>query len=209
MFGVCSVLSHLVVHALLGQGWVVAEPLLAPLALAMIPHSLMAIAGPVLNGAGRPKVELRIQSLTAILLVVVLFTASTHGLLALVWVVVGVYLVRFLGMTFELARYTRTRALDLFTALRGGMALAVPAMIVAWGGQHLLADTTLVPTLKLLGVLAATLLTCLCLLMRWPAIFLDPRLAWLASRMLGSRTVLSNVFFARRIVLHLNHHGNR
>jgi lipopolysaccharide exporter len=209
MFGVCSALSHLVIHAVLGERWVVAEPLLTPLALAMIPHSLMAIAGPVLSGAGRPEAELRIQAFVAILLVAALFAASTYGLLALVWVVAGVYLVRFLGMTFALARYTEIGALELFTGLRGGMALAVPAMIIAWSGQHLLADAALVPALKLLGILTVTVIACLCLVMRWPALFLDARLTWLASRMLGSRASLAKVFIARRIVLHLDRHGSR
>lgn len=203
LFAGAAAAAHLIVEALLGREWSIAQPLLAPLALAMIPHSLMAISGPMLGGKGEPVAELQVQSLTAALLVGALFAAASFGLLALAWVVFGVYLLRCLGMTYALSRRIGVSVADLLQALRGGLALAVLAAAVAWGSEHALAASGLPAGLRLVAVIAAIATACMALLLWLPALCLPPYLAWLMSRLIGQRLFARDWFLLRRLSAHL------
>lgn len=204
LFAGAAVASHLVVGALFGHQWAIAQPLLAPLALAMIPHSLMAISGPMLGGKGEPLAELYVQAAAAALLLLALFAAASFSLLALAWVVCGVYAVRCLGVTLVLAQRIGVDLGDLFSALRGGLMLASVAMAMAAGIEHLLATTTLAPTLQLAIVIAGIVLACVALLLTLPAIFLEQHLAWLASRLLGHFAYAQRWPLLRRFMAHLS-----
>lgn len=206
LFGGAAVVSPLVVEAMLGAKWAVAQPLLAPLALAMIPHSLMAIAGPMLGGKGEPLAELNVQAATAVLLVVALFIASTYSLEVLAWVLCGVFLVRFVGMTLALARRIGVSLADILGALRGGFVLAVAAGLAAAGIEYVLAgaDLTLAPIPQLVLVMGGIVLVCGALLIGLPGLCLDNRLGWLFARLLGERPFMRKWPFMRRLMLHLS-----
>lgn len=204
LFAGAAAAAPLVVLALLGQKWGIAQPLLAPLALAMIPHCLMAISGPMLGGKGDPMAELRVQAITATLLVFALFLGASFGLLTLAWVVAGIYLLRCLGMTFALTRRIHLPSADLLLALRGGLVLAVAASGVAWASGLLLADTGLVPMAQLVVIMLTITFACTLLLLAMPALCLSPDLAWLAARLLGNKQqLLSRWPFLRRLAHHL------
>ncbi len=204
LFAGAAVASDLVVGALLGHQWAIAQPLLAPLALAMIPHSLMAISGPMLGGKGEPLAELYVQATTAVLLLLALFAAASFGLLALAWVVSGVYAVRCVGMTLTLAQRIGVGVGDLFSALRGGLVLASVAMAVAAGIEHLLAPTPLPVTLRLAIVITGIVFACVALLLALPALCLDQRLAWLALKLLGQRAFAQRSPLLRRFMAYLS-----
>lgn len=207
LFGAAAVASHLVVEAVLGHKWVMAEPLFAPLALSMIPHSLMAISGPMLGGKGEPLVELRVQAATAVLLVVALFVSASVGLITLAWVVCGVYFVRFFGMTLALARRIGITLSDLLGALRGGVALAAVAMVAASSAEYLFVPAALAPGLKLAVVIAAIVAACTALILSLPGVCLDQRLSWLAARLVGKPDLLQKWPVLRRLVANLSSSG--
>lgn len=210
LFGGAAAVSPLVVEALLGAKWAVAQPLFAPLALAMIPHSLMAIAGPMLGGKGEPLAELNVQAATALLLVVALFIASTYSLEVLAWVLCGAFIARFVGMTLALASRIGVSLADILGALRGGFVLAVAAGLVAVGIEYTLANAVIVlaPMLRLVLVMAGIVMVCGVLLIGLPGLCLDGRLGWLAARLLGERPFIHNLPFMRRFTAHLSSHSS-
>lgn len=206
LFGAAAAVSPLVVEALLGAKWAVAQPLFAPLALAMIPHSLMAIAGPMLGGKGEPLAELNVQVATAVLLVVALFIASTYSLEVLAWVLCGVFLARFVGMTLALARRIGVSLADILGALRGGFVLSAAAAFAAAGFDHALATfaVALAPIPRLALVMGGIVMVCGAFVIALPGLCLDRRLGWLAARLLGERPFIHKLPFMRRFMLHLS-----
>lgn len=204
LFGGAAVTSDLLVATLFGQQWAMAQTLLAPLALAMIPHCLMAITGPMLGGKGEPSTELAVQAATAVLLVAALFAAASHGLLTLAWVVCGVYVLRCLGMTVALTRRIDVSLGDVLGALRGGLVLAAVAMVVAAGIGQVLAATALAPALQLGTVMIGIFIACTAMLIGLPALCLDQRLTWLVSRLLGNKPFVHRIPLMRRLLAHLH-----
>jgi len=205
LFGGAAATSSLVVDALLGAKWLEAQPLFAPLALAMIPHCLMAIAGPILGGKGEPIGELVVQSLIATILVLALYTASSFGLQALAWTVFAVFLLRFVGMSFALSRRIGVSLADMIAALQGGLLLGASAVVVALAIQHTLTLLTieLAPISRLVLVMAGITIGCIVMLISLPRHCLDDHLGWLASRLLGERNHIFKLPFMRRFTTHL------
>lgn len=205
LFGGAAAASSLVVDALLGTKWVEAQPLFAPLALAMIPHCLMAIAGPILGGKGEPIGELVVQSLIATVLVLALYAASQFGLETLAWTVCTVFLLRFAGMSYALSRRIGVSMPDMMGALRGGLLLGTGAVVAALAIQHILPSLAieLAPIPKLILVMVGITIGCLVLLIGLPRQCLDHRLGWMASRLLGERPHICKLPFMRRFAAHL------
>lgn len=205
LFSGAAAASSLVVDALLGNKWVEAQPLFAPLALAMIPHCLMALAGPILGGKGEPIGELVVQSLIATVLVVALYSASQFGLETLAWTVCAVFLLRFAGMSYALSRRIGVSFFDIMAALRGGLLLGTGAVAAVLTIQHILPllAIELPPIPKLLLVMMGITVCCLVLLIVLPRHCLDYRLGWMASRLLGKQPYIFKLPFMRRFAEHL------
>lgn len=206
LFGGAAVVSPLIVEAMLGTKWAVAQPLLAPLALAMIPHSLMAIAGPMLGGKGEPLAELIVQTATAVVLVIALFISTSFSLEIMTWTLCGIFLLRFVGMTYALARRIRVSIADIMGALRGGLLLGVGAVAAAVGIEYTLATATvaLTPIPHLALIMGGIVIVCGSLLISLPSLCLDKRLGWLAARLLGEWPFVYKLPFMRRFVAHLS-----
>lgn len=205
LFAGAAAAAHLVVDALLGAKWSVAGPLLAPLALAMIPHSLMAIAGPMLGGKGEPQVELKVQALTATLLIAALYWAAKFSLAALAWVLCGVFLVRFLIMTYALAKRIDVSFADVLGALRGGLMLALLAAVTAASIDKVLAATPFLlgPIPRLGFVMSGTAITCGILVLVLPQLCFDRHLGWLAARLLTGLPIVQKLPLMNRLMIHL------
>lgn len=205
LFGGAAAASSLVVDALLGAEWTLAQPLFAPLALAMIAHSLMAIAGPMLGGKGEPLAELKVQALTAVLLVGVLYAASTQGLETLAWALCGVFFARFAGMTFTLARRIDVSPGDVAIALRGGAVLASAAILAVFGCDYAFtaAPVALAPSSKLALVMFAITLSCAIVLLAFPRVCLDAHLGWMAARLIGGWALVHRLPFTHRFMAHI------
>ena len=206
LFGGAAVVSPLIVEVMLGTKWAIAQPLLAPLALAMVPHSLMAIAGPILGGKGEPLAELVVQTATATILVIALFISSTLSLAVMAWVLCGIFLLRFLGMTYALARRIGVSVADIMRALRGGLLLGMGAVAAAVGIEHALTTSAVMfaPILQLALVIGGIIIVCGSLVISLPNLCLDTRLGWLAARLLGEWPFVYRQPFMRRFMAHLS-----
>lgn len=121
VFSSVAAVAPTVVAALFGSKWAGAESVLCPLALAMVMHSLMAVAGPVLWGKGAVDAELKIQALVAVVLVLALVLASRQSVATMAWAVFAVYTLRFVAMTAVLLRLLKIPFVAFFGAVRGGL----------------------------------------------------------------------------------------
>ncbi len=131
-----AAVSGTVVEAFFGNKWIDAVPILMPLALAMILHALMAVAGPVLWGQGAAGRELKVQFWVALTLVAALLVAARFSMVAVAWAVLTVYAIRLAWMTVVLMLHIQLPLTPLLRALRGG-ALAGTAIVALL----LMADT--------------------------------------------------------------------
>lgn len=132
VFATVAAVSESVTLAIFGARWTGAAAILIPLSLAMPLHALMAVAGPVLWGKGIAGLELKVQALTGVFLTLSLFFASTKEIAFVGWVVLIVYFLRWLGMTYVLAVSLNMSTFSLFRVLRGPLALALvlaPALV--------------------------------------------------------------------------------
>ena len=123
LFAGVAAIAETCVVALYGNGWKDASPLLVPLALAMPLHCITAVTGPILWGKGRVGQELRISLVTGLLLVLALLLLSTASLVAVVWGVFAVYLIRALWMMATIADLCAIRYRRMLDALAPGMLL--------------------------------------------------------------------------------------
>lgn len=115
-----AIVSDTLVSVLFGARWTDASPILIPLSLAMIFHAIMAVSGPVLLGVGVPSEELKVQALTAVLLVSALLFAASFSVAAMSWAVFAVYIVRWLAMTAAVRRRIDIGVGAILRSLRGG-----------------------------------------------------------------------------------------
>lgn len=91
-----AIVPQTVVTALYGEKWLGAIPVLAPLALAMAIHSLLAVVGPVLMAQNKVGLELRAQLTTLSVMIPVLYFTSRQSVDAVAWGVMCIYLLRWL-----------------------------------------------------------------------------------------------------------------
>lgn len=147
-FSVASV-APTIVLALYGERWLDAIPLLAPLALAMPIHALMAIAGPFLWGKGLVGKELQVQLAVAVLLSVVILITANLSLGALAWGVLLVYAVRALWMIAAVSKALRLDWVRLWRSIRGGVLLGAFVSTALWSTDHGLAGWDTPPFARL------------------------------------------------------------
>ncbi|GBL45100.1 lipopolysaccharide biosynthesis protein WzxC [Sulfuriferula multivorans] len=193
VFTFAAVSASAIVDALLGAKWVGASQLLPPLALAMIPHSAMAIAGPMLNGKGEPGVELRVQIVTALIFVASLIAVSARPLVDIAWVLTAIYTLRCVWMTAEVCKRFHVTAKDLYLALRGSVllatVLAVSIMATETVVQIAMPILAAIPHLLVQATVGFGAVAIFLLL--FPAAFLDSHLAWLLGRILDTTPALA------------------
>lgn len=201
VFAFVAIMAEPIVQVLLGAKWVEAAPVLAALSTAMIPHSAMAICGPLLNGRGEPEVELRLQALTLLVMGAVLAVTSQWTLVAMAWGLALVYLCRCLLMTFMLMRRLQITPRDLVQNIRGPWLLTVIALAAAVGVAWALRAVHVAPapgallalTAACAGALIALTLTVA------PRMVLGPQMLALVNLLLKSRPAVASWPGLRRI----------
>jgi PST family polysaccharide transporter len=174
MFAAAAVVSSTVILALYGRAWIGAAPLFVPLALAMPFYAILALVGPVLWAAGKVEVELKVQSVTAVIGLVVFAATSRVSVVCLAWGVLLVYGIRFLGMTREIVRHLKVGWVDIGLALRGGVAVGVVTSVLVWISDSLMYGTGMSVMLRLTVVIAVGLSTTLVSLAMMPDAVLGP-----------------------------------
>lgn len=125
MFAGVAAISETCVVAIYGSQWREAGALLAPLALAMPLHCITAITGPILWGKGRVGKELRVSFVMGLAMILTLLILSKIALIAVVWGVFAVYLIRALWMVATLANVCSISLRRILDALVPGLILGL------------------------------------------------------------------------------------
>ena len=200
LFLTVAALSHSVVLALFGSQWQAAGSVLMPLSLAMACHCLMAVAGPVLAGKGRPEIELRVQVWTGLLFVGVLFAVAGSSVQVVAWAVLAVYLLRVVWMTSSAVRELQIPAGSFFRTLRGPVVLASFVLGAVLAVESILLWQSVTSALFCLSasLVTATLLV-IALVWLWPGFFLVADLRAGVARICETHPFLKGVSFVRRI----------
>lgn len=185
LFSGVAVAHHSVIEGLYGDRWSAAGPLLVPLALAMVLHALMGLAGPLLWARGRVELELWVQSVVGLLFVLVLLATSRISVLAVAWGVFLVYLVRFLLMTSQVLRITEGSWRSVLAALRGALFMAICTDLLIWSVDRVLLTYGLQPVLRLAPDVVAGAFAMTGFALLFPRIVFGAELAWLLRRFAG------------------------
>jgi O-antigen/teichoic acid export membrane protein len=196
-FGGAAAVSETVVDAFFGNKWIGAAPVLLPLALAMILHALMAVAGPVLWGQGAAGSELKVQFWVALALVAALLIAAQYSMVAVAWAVCAVYAIRLIWMTAVLMRHIHLPLEMLLRALRGGILAGV---VIA--GLLLLLDLAMyrfASGFRLTFELGMSGLVLVMFVLLFPNLALSAELRWVVQRLLSRMPRLAQSVLLRRL----------
>jgi O-antigen/teichoic acid export membrane protein len=155
MFAAMAVVPDVVILGLYGKKWEGAIGLFQPLALAIPINAIMALSGPLLAARGKPEREFYMQLVTVAAAVVSYIVAVRWSVLALSWIVLAVYLLRFFLLTRAANREIDGRWSDLMVAALPGLALAIAGASVARLVTALLPPLHDGKKLVLVGVISA------------------------------------------------------
>jgi lipopolysaccharide exporter len=177
-----AVAHRSVIEGLYGDRWSAAGPLLVPFALAMVFHSLMSLAGPLLWARARAELELWVQAVVAVLFVMVLLVTSRVSVLAVAWGVFLIYFVRFLLMTSQLLRIIEASWMSVLGAVRGASLMALWSSIFIWLADRLMLSFNVPPLLRLGSNLIFGAVAVVGFVLLFPGTVFGSELAWLVRR---------------------------
>lgn len=122
--------SKNIIQLIYGIEWLPSAALLAPLALAMPFYILVGLEGPVLNGLGKPEMEMRAQWITAIFAVVVLIVASTISLEVAAWSILVIYIFRLVMMSVMTVKALTMTWFELFKPIFIGIVMGIVTLLI-------------------------------------------------------------------------------
>ena len=131
MFAAMAAVPDVVILGLYGTKWAGAIGLFQPLALAIPINAVMALSGPLLAARGKPQREFYVQLITVAAAAVSYIFSVQRSVLALSWVVLAIYLLRFALLTQAANREIDGRWRDLMATAWPGLTLAAAAAIIA------------------------------------------------------------------------------
>ena len=117
IYAAMSAVSDLLILGLYGDKWQLAIPLIMPLGLAMAINAMLAMAGPLLTGIGRPHIELKAQLITLLLSIPALYIAAQISILNLAWVLFFSYIMRFLLLTLMALKALKIKQTQLLNII--------------------------------------------------------------------------------------------
>ena len=124
-----AVLANPTVAIIFGAKWSGAEHVLAPLAIAMIFHSIMAAIGPVLWGRNKVGSEFRVQFVIAIVMAITLLCLAKTNIVYASWAISMVLILRCIGILFAVSKDMSISGKEIFRSLKS--AITVSVVIVA------------------------------------------------------------------------------
>lgn len=158
-----AVVPQTVVIGLYSAKWSGAIPLVLPLALAMAVHALLAMIGPVLTAVDRVRSEILVQIAVLAVGAPALIFASSISVAAVAWVVLGIYLVRWVLLLGALCRFLNLSVSRALWSLKYPSCVAASAAGVACATdfglpvmQHDLLRVAVVALAALSGVLVSS-----------------------------------------------------
>ena len=179
---VVAVIPQTVVSGLLGAEWVLAVPLLVPLALAAPFHAAMGMAGPLLWGQDAVGRELRMQVRVAALAGGVLLVASRYSVPVMAWAVAGIYVVRCVLVTGALVSRQRLPVWSLARIAGRPFMLAATIAAAVFLLDQLLSDQGMAAPVRLLTNATTGVGAWILLLLCMPSAFITPSLRVSLSR---------------------------
>lgn len=190
-----GVMAEPTVALLLGAKWAAAAPLLLPLALGAIAHSIEALCGPVLTGRGDPSVELNVKALTLALMVPVLVVTAQWSIVAVAWGLALVFIVRWFWMNAALMKRIQLSYAEVGQALRGPAVLAamaggIAAVVNVAHAAYLPGTSALVHLLIGIVIVSVTIVVALAAA---PAVVLGPQLLRLLDELCKAHPKLARV----------------
>lgn len=123
--------SATVLHIVYGAKWIGAAPYMTALAVSIPTISMGAIAAAILRGIGGAGAELRIQTVTGVVLFSGLLLLQNASLAIAVWAVPLAYLVRFLLLLDMLRNRLELRMADMLHPFRGAFVLSAAGLCAA------------------------------------------------------------------------------
>lgn len=127
-----------VITAIYGKQWLAAIPVLAPLALAMGMHALLAIVGPVLMAQNKVSFEIRAQLIVLLVMVPVLYFTARMSLEAVAWGVLCIYILRWLVLVHAILPTINTGWIELLSILRWPIFCAMVTAALTFVCDYLL-----------------------------------------------------------------------
>lgn len=200
VFSGIAAVSSTIVHTLYGQSWSDAAPVLIPLSLAMVPHALMAIAGPILWGKGASD-ELKIQTLVALALTATILITSRYSVLTTAWAVLGIYTLRFALLSMALLRRINLQFSQLLLAISGGIIAGVIVVSLLLVLDFQLAS--MIDSLRLSIEILMAALALLIFILVSPEKALSSELISLLQRLLINSPRLASISILRRFFVKL------
>jgi len=182
VFASVALVPRTVIEGLYGSQWLGAVPLLVPLALAMPFGAVTGIAGPLIWGKGQVGRELRVETVVAMLFVVVLLATSKVSLVALACGVFGVYVLRAFLMTSAALLVLGGTWREVINAVRGSFLVLAGATLAVLGVDQLLGSYDTVPFVRLLGDMLAGSAGALAMLTAFPRLVFSGEVIWALTR---------------------------
>jgi O-antigen/teichoic acid export membrane protein len=140
-----AIAHETVVQGILGTAWSPAGPLLVPLALSMLPYSVMILAGPIIWARARVGLELRVQIVVAVFFVLILIVTAPISFTAVAWGVLAMNCVRAFLLTRQALRTIDVSWRRLASALRGALVLASCTAPFIWASDVIIAQDAAAP----------------------------------------------------------------
>lgn len=131
LLGLAAV-SRTAIEGVFGSEWLPAAHLLPPLSLMMIAQALLSLAGPVMNGLGRPDVELRQTVWGALLVAAALLVAGRYSVEAMAWAVFGSRAALFVLLTHPALRLLEASWWDVLAHLARSLGFGAVVAVSLW-----------------------------------------------------------------------------
>lgn len=125
VFAGIAAVPETVTLALYGDAWRDGAPLLRPFALAMPFYLLFGMATPMLWTSGRTTQEFKLQLPVCAALAVAAFGAAQYSLVAVAWVVLGIFVLRLAVVLAATCAALKLRGRDLVAACRAGLTVTI------------------------------------------------------------------------------------
>lgn len=183
LLGNMAVVPHTVIEGLYGKRWLGAVPLLVPLALAMPFDGMMALSGPLLWGKGKVERELRAQAVSCLLFILVLIITSRISLIAMIWGVFGIYVVRFVLTTREVLQVVNASWWEMLKTLRGSVLLLAGTGLAVSGVDAFLLFHGAPPLFRLLNDAFVGTAATILLFLAFPKVVLSADITWIFERL--------------------------
>ena len=121
-----------VVTAIYGKQWLAAIPVLAPLALAMAIHALLAVVGPVLMAQNKVGLELRAQLITLFVMLPILYFTAQQSIKSVAWGVLCIYFVRWILLVNAILPTLNANWVELLNVLRWPFICAIVTALLTF-----------------------------------------------------------------------------